>query len=79
MPGSSPNLDRDKHTTNKATDCFTPILFNAAYQLGVVDYWLEMRIGSLLKNGFTTFAAPYRLNFRKKLREWPLASCHLKR
>jgi hypothetical protein len=48
MSGSTPNLDRDKLTTNKSTDCFTPIPFNAAYQLGVVDYWLEMRIGSLL-------------------------------
>jgi hypothetical protein len=64
MTGSTRNLDRDKITTNKSTDGFTTTFFNAAYQLGVTIYWLEMRIGALIQNGFKTFAALHGFDFR---------------
>lgn len=79
MAGSTRDLDRDKITTNEATDCFSPVFCDAAYQLGVTDDWLEMRIGTFVQNGFKTFATFYSLDFSKKLRQWPLSSGHLER
>lgn len=68
LAGSAGDLDLDERTINKSTDCFTPIFFDAAHQLGVTDDWLEMRIWTFVQNGFKTFATFYGLNSRMKLR-----------
>jgi hypothetical protein len=71
MSGSTRKLDRDRLSTNKATDRFASVFFNAANKFGVTDYWFEMRVGAILQDGFKTLAALQGLDFSEKLRYQP--------